>query len=255
MTEQWNLQTNLKPKPNAQGTLFSGGKSQIPAEKRYPRGYTPERMRAVQSATMVEGAQISPNVGPYMATRHDVLSNLARSSAPVEDMRKLHVQVGSLTESQEMAEQGKAGDYRSGGGGWGRARVALNQIHGDTVIHELGHHVSHTQGTEHSEYALPSQRGREEGFADAYADKHFNPHPSAKKLMLDDDRRGTLPYLPSDRQASTRFAKEHFASGYNAMRPMEGRVPNGADESMARTAARARQEIHMDRNVPTLPGL
>lgn len=250
----WNLQTNLKNKPNAQGTLFSGGKDQIPDEKRYPQGYTPARMRAVAGTAMVEGAQMQ-SVGGYMKTRHDALRTLARSTAPVEDMKKFRLQVGNEAETAEMHEKEKTGDYRKGDNGWGNARVSLEHAHGSTVIHELGHHVSHTQGTEHSEYALPSQRGREEGFADSYADKHYVPHPQADKKGIGDLRTGLRNYQPSDRQASTRFAKEHFASGYNALRPMETRVPSAFDAMTARLGARAAEESRVERNTPALPGL
>jgi hypothetical protein len=44
-----------------------------------------------------------------------------------------------------------------------------------TLLHELGHHRSFQTGTEHSEYASPEQRGREEAYADAYMLRHHVP--------------------------------------------------------------------------------
>lgn len=49
-TGGWVMQTRVKDKPNAQGTLFSGGQSQIPDDKRYFKGYNPERSRQLREA-------------------------------------------------------------------------------------------------------------------------------------------------------------------------------------------------------------
>ena len=247
--EQWDVRSNLKNKPNAQGTLFSGGAAQMNPEKRYKKGYTPERMRDVEKNTVVEGWQTG-NLGQYKTTRHDVLQTLARSTAPASDMHGLGIRV----EHPEVAKaDGIAGDYLKGGGHNGHARIALGSVHDSTVIHELGHHVSAQQFPEYHETNTPYDRGHEEGFADAYADKHFVEHPQAKKLMLDDSRRGTLEYAPNRLQTRDHTGTprpEEFSAGYNAMRPEHTRVPNTADHDTEDYERRLDEHYR-----PTLPGM
>ena len=257
----WNLQTNLKNKPNAQGTLFSGGASQIPAEKRYPRGYTPERMRAVEQSTIVEGMQTG-HLGQYRTTRQGILDNLARSSAPLKDIEGFHVSVANPDQSEVMSKMGVGGEYRKQSGFWGSATIHMSRVDGPTVIHELGHHASAKDRTWHATYGTPRQRGEEEGFADHYADEHFRTHPEADKRMLDDQRRGRANYDPQRRQYTSADGTErytHFRDGYDYQRPHEGRVPNDTDvrEDRARALSQGRLDSMLDRrkNRPYLPGL
>jgi hypothetical protein len=233
VSEDWNLQTNLKPKPNAQGTLFSGGKSQIPAEKRYPRGYTPERM-----AEVVNTVQFPDSKGYNRETPRDYLQraqaiqNVARSTIPTSEMEGLTVKVlpmkgSTITGRSEYDHEDKA------------VKLMQYDSRTDTVVHEIGHHASHLLGTEHSAYNTPRARGEEEGFADAYADKHFREDPQAKAKYLDtwDQRRGVANYTPhpiQTRDSSGKSRAADFTRGYNAMRPMEGRVSDGLEENNAR---------------------
>ena len=50
-----------------------------------------------------------------------------------------------------------------------------------TLLHEIGHHVSAAQGTEHSQYRALTDRGREEGFADEYMLTHFRQDKRSAK--------------------------------------------------------------------------
>ena len=65
-----------------------------------------------------------------------------------------------------------------------RLRAQNPETYGDeryqaegTLLHELGHHVSHERGTEHSAYKTPTQKGEEEAYADAYMATHQRRHP------------------------------------------------------------------------------
>src|SRR5580700_5006990 len=51
---QFNLQSNMKAKPNSQGTLFQANASQRTPASRQPRGYSPERYKAVGQALSLD---------------------------------------------------------------------------------------------------------------------------------------------------------------------------------------------------------
>lgn len=260
----WNLQTNIKNKPNAQGTLFSGGKSQMNPAKRYPRGYTPDRQKAVLSALRGWG------VADYVTSESDlpeddmglgphalrVTEQIKQSSIPPEHLHHLSIKVADRFEDgpiehhldDEVAGHYKATPYKSGGERivHGEAVVA-HDTSPYTVLHEIGHHVSATANNRHASYDSPHQRGREEGFADAYADKHMTP------VLNNGSRhnwvRGRENYPPGDGQHDGR--PDEFHAGYDVTRPYSERIPSKDDHMDQRWLAKKK---HEERN-PTLPGM
>lgn len=251
--DDWDLRSNIKDKPNAQGTLFSGGASQIPAEKRYPRGYTPDRMAEVTNTVQFPAVNYSHEMGRDYFNRAKAQENIARSTIPASDLQGLTVKVLPHRGHIIGGSDGVYEDDQQ------RAMVMQHAAGTSTVIHEIGHHVSHVAsgGTNYGA-GTPRERGYEEGFADRYADEHFRPHPQAKKMMLDDSRRGLDNYEPSPLQTRDRNGRHRtvdFHKGYDAARPMESRVPNETDLNHARAIASMDAAMkHRDDN-PTLPGL
>ena len=210
----WDVRTNLNASPGAQGTLFSGG-TKYSSDARFPRGYTPDRLREVADHVIepqiknytdgrgrVEVKGVESTNARSFAPRalggdvvdkspiRNVVDTIARSTVPVEHLQNLqfssHHGIGrhqdsSLTELDEHGG-GAAGLYSPAGSSGvpanahGRAsiRVLPTAAGTSTVIHEIGHHVSRTVAdTSHSNYGNAAQQGREEGFADDYAQEHF----------------------------------------------------------------------------------
>lgn len=77
---------------------------------------------------------------------------------------------------------------------WGRDEAAEQ-----TLLHELGHHESWLQGTEHSSYETGGQQAREEAFADKFAVTHFRRDP-----------RNQGPYDPREHTYMARGSAAHF---------------------------------------------
>lgn len=253
MTDGWNYQTNIKNKPNAQGTLFSGGASQIPADRRYPRGYTPERMQAVKSTVQFPERNYSRGPQRDFLNRENAAQTIARSTVPTKDLAGLTVRVLPFKGAIIGGGRGVYEDDTQ------TALIAQHASGDQTVVHEIGHHVSHRQsgGVSYGP-GTPHDRGREEGFADRYADEHFRPDPAAKKKMLDDPRRGLSNYEPSALQTRDRNGRSRggdFTKGYNAARPLHTRVPNSDD--LARERALKSMDAYLTKqdNAPRLPGL
>lgn len=261
----WNLQTNIKNKPNAQGTLFSGGKSQMNPAKRYPRGYTPERQSAILGA--MHGWGVSDRVTSESDLPNDdesrgpharrVIDQIMKSSIPPEHLKNLRIDVadrydeyGPVEHHLDDVTDGHYNHYAYKSGG---ERV----VHGDavvahdtspyTVLHEIGHHVSATAGNPHSKYDSPHQRGREEGFADAYADKHMTP--ALNNGSRHNWVRGRENYPPGDGQHDGR--PDEFHAGYDVTRPYDARLPSKDDHMDQRWLAKKK---HEERN-PMLPGM
>lgn len=179
----WDLRSNMKATPGSQGVLFRGGKDQM-TDARYPKGYTPERLQVARSA-------IDPNnfysrgehgkVGTTGPQRRDLIDTVARSTVPAEHLQGLQFHPGQLSLAHGSIED-PAGYYRHQGHRLGESvahkpQIAIRKGYetADTPVHEIGHHVSRTRGTEHSAYDTPERKGREEAFADDYAAVHYQP--------------------------------------------------------------------------------
>lgn len=190
------------------GKLFPDPKPE--ASHRWPRGYTPERFQEVhRDLPNVRGPVPTPEVSEKIrnemresaqqegkfagidssptARRHgeglerQTAEMIARSTVPTEALRGL----GTIEWERGSAA---AGSYSA------PSRTNRNPMitvaanpEGPAVrkgferplIHEIGHHVSATQGNPHaatSARRTPEQRGTEEAFADVYADTHARPY-------------------------------------------------------------------------------
>lgn len=176
------------------GGLTKGGTPQLfdakpymTTQARYPRGYTPERMRAVTSAipwvpqnsaqrrkavnqeawTSVSGRRA--DAGETVMRQHQALGTIARSTVPVSHLEGLrHLAV-------DPQKRDSAGTYHGRREGVPpQITLAAGSEQRATVIHEIGHHVSaEVEGFDHSHYEHPEEQGQEEGYAENYADTHF----------------------------------------------------------------------------------
>lgn len=174
-SEAFHLASNMKDKPNAQGTLFSASPSQRTPESRQPRGYSPERMRAVRQELSAD--KVTPMQGEQMA-QENAYRTVARSTVPLNDIAKtsagepnLTVRVSAPAHEGGFAgvPSGAAAVYKKADSSvsYGRIDVLPKYAHTFVPIHEIGHHVDRAEP-----YKTPQQQGRAEGFADAYADEH-----------------------------------------------------------------------------------
>jgi hypothetical protein len=137
---------------------------------RYPRGFTPARLRAVQSTTGLDPQWHGDEGAKDVAAIRD---NLARSTAPVE-----HMQGVTWRTSSRAIGADEVGRYEPPLP-WAAEPEAVihvgpGQGRGGTPLHELGHHVSHEVARNpHSAYDDTVDMGREEAYAENYAETHF----------------------------------------------------------------------------------
>lgn len=171
------MQPKVKDTPGSQGTLFGGGYRSDASFK----GYDADRLNAVRD--VVKESIRPASFSQYgFAAHHEVVDTLARSTAPVEHMGaraepgRYHQGQLQWVTGQASVHGGALGVYRREGYGDGQPTIALKKgtERTETVIHELGHHVSHVvERTAHSAYDTPERQGHEEGFAEAYAKQHY----------------------------------------------------------------------------------
>lgn len=213
----YDMRSNIKGKPGSQGTLFQvTDKSLLNPMQRWPRGYTPERQREVDSALPhVFGMQIPPRESfndqtgkfdfEYPQARDVVRTAVSRSTVPVE-----HLQ--GLTRIGPNVGEGRAGVY------WQRGKdihLDYNRPRHDverTLIHEIGHHADNMTKPqpEPGTWREPGDKdhGIAEAVADNYQQKHFRP------LAKHADK--------PDNTYDTRFTQEHLDrvyAGYTDVRP------------------------------------
>jgi len=259
-TKGWIEGTNLNNSPNSQGTLFQGGNAHIAPEHRYNKGYTPERMAAVQKAARWVGPGIAGDYDYPRERRGKVRAQetVARSTVPVEDLKGTSIQVlhPGLFPHRTGIKDGSDGVYQHRTERTIPGYIIVRECseHRGTLIHEIGHHVSRMSGSESSSYDTPAKRGAEEGFADHYADKHFR----LAKGQSTNDLKGRSPYRPYDNQVTDHagiLRPEQFRDAYNAARPHESRTPNLLDRHVEGLTERALDETARTRHSPPLPGL
>lgn len=182
--KDWQVGPVLKDKMGSQGTLFRGG-TKYSSPQRFPRGYTPERQAAVRDAVKSSESGPVTDMQDFIAghkQRLKIADTIARSTVPHQHLQGVqwaHVRPWErLTAATEANPNDSAGAYfkphrnRPDAG-----MIAVREPYQDTstVIHELGHHISYLQGTEHSRnYSYEHEHGgTEEAFADNYAEQHF----------------------------------------------------------------------------------
>lgn len=204
-SKDWQVGPVLKDKAGSQGTLFRGG-SKYSSDKRYPRGYTPERQAEVADAvvqpsvknhfnrpreistgtqsTNFKDRRVTVGLQPVkypegyrMESRQDtrrLVDNIARSTVPVEHLSGVQFRTNH---SDQMLGENVAGHYSRRGDAMSKGepviRLREGYVAGHTAIHEIGHHVSHgIVGNEHP-YDENGHSGPEEAWADNYAEEHF----------------------------------------------------------------------------------
>jgi hypothetical protein len=259
------------PKPyftrGGQGKLFRDPKPVD--EHRYQRGYTPDRMRDVKSW------DIDPNPGkegtPYggHGGAHRILETIARSTTPAsdfphdDDKYPLRIDAGQSLNSA-------SGTYQDDSM-WSRGRIALagyknrdtgkvgfqagrqmEERVGQTLMHELGHYRSKkVERNPHSYYSTPTDRGKEEAFADDNEVSRFRPDPR-------DVRRGlSQPVTPSYESVVAHYGiggkKSHAA--YLRARKTPLQRPAQDRERLARYANAAHQpDMFKGHDVPGYRG-
>lgn len=205
--KDWQVGPVLKSKPNSQGTLFRGG-TKYSSDKRFPRGYTPERQAEVADAVVQPSHKVffnKPNEtstgtasdhfkdrrvtvglnpkypeGYRMESRQEtrrLVDTVARSTVPVDHLRG--VQFRTNSSDQMLGQSNVSGHYDQRGDAMSHGdpviRIREGRAAGSIPIHEIGHHVSSTQGNPwKSNYSYSSEDGgHEEAFADNYAEQHY----------------------------------------------------------------------------------
>lgn len=180
MVESYDMRSNIKGKPDSQGTLFQvKDKGLLNPQQRWPRGYTPERQQAVNE--VMHGANspylLSDKAGTGPA-RRDLNETIKRSTVPPEHLGGVKFQPGQA--SLAIHDGGRFGGGEIHGvyenerqGKDPEISILKGQESTFVPIHEIGHHVSANEATPHAEYRTGYQRGQEEAFADRYAHEHF----------------------------------------------------------------------------------
>jgi len=177
------------PKPyftkGGQGKFFADPKPVD--EHRYQRGYTPDRMRAVRDLhldiTRSPEDEGKPYEGPA-GPRH-AWETIARSTTPSEPEGETNLAAHVKLGARASMNPGFAGSYQSSTKTIKLAgRSQTENDEGQVFLHELGHWRSAQLQNPSAQYKTPSQRGREEAFADDNVVDRWRPDPR-------DVRRGT----------------------------------------------------------------
>jgi hypothetical protein len=197
------------PKPyftkGGQGKFFPDPKP-IP-EHRWPRGYSPERMREVEGGRDAPpGLSIQSAVtkrskaafaGPAGVAR--VKQVIARSTTPAEELRptgpgqRLSITTGSpktganawASYTHKPALGRRPGEIHLG-------KEQDENMMGQALMHEMGHFRSHMEGTPHFTSRAPSDFGKEEAFADENMLQRWRPDP--RDVRKGKDERMSLAY-------------------------------------------------------------
>lgn len=231
--EQFRMQTNIKATPGSQGTLFQGG---YPTS--YHRGYTPERQRDVtKAAKWLDPKNIYPGHAPATAALRDTV---ARSTVPVEHVQGVYF--SATPHAAEKLETTEArGLYQKPGDTALKASLVSvhpDAVRGGTVVHEIGHHVSHEIAkTAHSAYDTPAHRGAEEGFAENYMETHFRDRRGrqqqsnstafswAGREKTPEKRMGFTDAFAAKRRESPLTPRQFGISDYDAMSKQQKGLP------------------------------
>lgn len=200
----FEMRTNIKARPNSQGTLFQGGKPT--AEHRWPRGYAPSRM--AEAVDRLGGGGVHsrihldvdpeendhdfhPHFNPTSEdhTRRLITEGIARSTTPLHDLTHLN----SLTLTNRRMG-GTLGMHSTYGNFMGISRREITigphpdgptqreaLAHADsTLTHELGHHSDSL----HQPDYIHTDQGRLEAQADQHMLDRFRNDPRNQRKTL-----------------------------------------------------------------------
>jgi hypothetical protein len=197
----------------SQGKLFREPKPV--AEHRYQRGYTPERMRAVEggrdapSGLSIQSAVTKRSKAAFAgdAGVARIKQVLARSTTPTEEFRptgpgqRLRITTGSpkvgtsawASYAHKPALGKRPGEIMTG-------KDTDENMMGQALMHEMGHYRSHMEGTAHFSGRAPGDFGKEEAFADENMLQRWRPDPR-------DVRRGKAPRMDLAYESRASFGK------------------------------------------------
>jgi hypothetical protein len=232
-TSEYQLQSSLKNKPNAQGTLFSGGEL---SQSRYPRGYTPERFAETVShfgkPDIGYGTDLSGmRNNAYYA--HQMLQNFARSNIDFQQNPEI---ARGYKDTPDQAHgpmlrfsnnMGARGTYTPSGvkGNAGRLDMSPAAIDSYTPIHEYGHFIDR-QNIWNSE-ETPKERGRREGVADQYAENNFRTRRGKTQEVRGTPSKWDKGYGNTTPQRSKQFRDAYWnARESQGMRPLSEQYPD-----------------------------
>jgi hypothetical protein len=209
-TPAYQLVSNLKDKPNAQGTLFSGGQL---SDTRWPKGYSPDRMTETQKHftaldTPFRGHMQKNYPGSYEQVLDRTMQNYARSTIDFGATPPVGLE---LTQNKP----GFSGDYLHPGAsktGQGRIRIPASKAETYIPTHEHGHHDDR-QRVASLGYQDDTRRGQTEGYADQYAENNFRTR-AGKTIGIKPTPQGWYRGY----QISTPGRQQNFSSGYMAGR-------------------------------------
>jgi hypothetical protein len=265
MTDAYDMRSNLKNKPGAQGTLFQvKDKGLLNPQQRWPKGYTPERQREVSDA-LSQQTSVYPTMRVYPPrpeshVRARLTDAIARSTVPTEHL-------AGLRTVHDQPEHGHEATY------WpGRQTMAVNLfgkhenqgIMGDepygsaepdagakNLLHELGHHVDHMVTREsarlnrENKNILYAANGK--GYADAgeaVADNYYVEHyrgPGRKGAQVTQGRyedSGLAEHMPAYREVRPALQPRQFDTGQD-MLPQYDVRKHAAQMSASREATAA----------------
>ncbi len=216
-TSEYQLESNLKNKPNAQGTLFSGGEL---SDERYVKGYTPDRMRETRGQFVQLGngfrrhlVSTPEGMGTYRQSYDRLMQNYARSDIDFSGQPVTGV-------SFSPTKPGYTGSYQhEGATKHGKPEINLtgSSLNNYVPIHEYGHHTDRDR-VSGLRYQDDKLRGVTEGYADQYAENNYRTPQRGGK----GGNQATIMHNPGGwfrgYQINTPGRQHEFSEGYEAGR-------------------------------------
>lgn len=230
MADAYDLRSNIKNKPGAQGTLFQvKDKGLLNPQQRWPQGYTPDRLNAVRAET--RSIPISAPDHMYdqpeednqrqhgttsMGYRERVNREIAKTNVPPEHLRR-------ISEINGDPDEGTHGTYWKGGAK--DRTLAVDMTDRDphearqTLTHEIGHHVNMTLAPTPHVHQMVSQIHAHDKAKKDYENgdrDHWEPTATDTAMQYPRIRSGV------DEAQADDYMVKHYSTG--------GRKPRGATE-------------------------
>lgn len=218
----------------SQGTLFRVDKSQRTPESRQPRGYSPERIRAVDKrfgfSKEAEFRLHPPFPGDTHTPRYagnpdaaHVLRTIARSTVPMHHLNKLDTIISGhkFDDHSTRGQYDKLDDVE---GSFHSILVGEGEAQSATAIHEIGHHVGRKRFPNYGQ-SYPYMSGQSEGHAEHYAEEHarepgYKRKPAKEFRKKQEPDREAYPWIHHMRLGLTNGGSD-FRRGYREEREPE----------------------------------
>lgn len=213
----YDLRSNIKNKPGAQGTLFKVNDKSTYSDRRWPQGYTPERLNDVRDALKdTRFKTFSPGLGSAPIRKWEDLDRdhfartVAPSSLPANDLRGLTKVDTKITSGSKDTEAEYRPGMREIGWDLGRADHAKN------LVHEIGHHVENMR-----QDLPPIQPGQIQRHAEAHvAAKGKTRAPNSSELA---NIARTVDINMGEGYADNYHVQHYRSPGRNGQRATQGR--------------------------------